>query len=51
MDLKPASCDGTHTWYSYQGQEPVARYMTGYRGEPTILILLNGHNIEMAPSD
>lgn len=50
LDLKPASRDGAHTRHYYQGQEPVAKQVRGYRREITSVILLDEHSAKLIPS-
>lgn len=51
LDLRTTPKIETHTCHCYQGQEPVAKHVTGPRRDPTTITLLNGHNSNAAPDD
>lgn len=42
--------DGTYTWHHCQGQESIARQVTGPGGKPPTVNLINGHSIELTPN-
>lgn len=49
LNLWPTPQVGTQTLHHYWDQEPLGRQVIGHRGEPTNIILLNGHDIKLTP--